>query len=182
MSSLARVTDNVPWLIGRTLDLGINGIIVPHVNTKEEVLQAVDAVKYAPIGHRGVSPGRNRYGVTDYLLKANDETIVVVMLEDIVAIRNLADILTVDNIDVFVVARSDLAQSMGYLGQPHHPEVEAAYDKAVAQIIASGKVAGVQVTDNDADKYIDMGVQYLSTNWERWVAAGASRLLQKAAD
>ncbi len=182
MSSIARVADNVPWLIGRTFDLGVNGIIVPHVNTKEEALRAVDAAKFAPIGHRGVCYGRRSYGVTDYLTKANDETIVVAMLEDIVAIRNLADILTVDNIDVFVVARGDLSHSMGYLGQPHHPEAAAVYDEAVAQIIASGRVAGVQVTDNDVDKYMDMGVQYLSTNWEKWIAAGASRLLQKVTD
>ena len=93
-----------------------------------------------------------------------------------------ADILTIDNIDVFVVARGDLSQSMGYLGQTHHPEVTAVYDKAVAQIVASGRVAGVQVSDSDVDKYMDMGVRYLSTNWEKWIATGASRLLQKMAD
>ncbi len=182
MSSIVRVTANVPWLIGRTLDLGVNGIIVPHVNTKEEALQVVDAAKHAPIGHRGAGGGRHSYGVTDYLRKENDETIVVVMVEDVIGIRNLADILTVDNIDVFVVARGDLSHSMGYLGQKHHPEVAATYDKAVAQIVASGRTAGVQVTDSDVDKYIDMGVRYLSTNWQNWVTAGASRFLQKVTD
>jgi len=182
MSSIARVTSNEPWLIGRTLDLGVNGVIVPHVNTKEEALQVVDAAKYAPIGHRGVGGGRQGYGIPDYLQKANDEIIVVVMVEDIIGVRNLADILTVDDIDVFVVARSDLSHSMGYLGQSHHPEVAATYDKAVAQIIASGRTAGVQVTDSDVDKYIDMGVRYLSTSWHHWVTAGASRFLQRVTD
>lgn len=182
MSSIVRVTVNEPWIIGRTLDLGINGIIVPHVNTKKEALQVVDAAKYAPIGHRGVHGVRQGYGVTDYLRKANDETIIVAMVEDVVGIRNLADILTVDNIDVFVVARNDLSHSMGYLGQPYQPEVAAIYDKAVAQIVASGRTAGVQVTDSDVDKYIDMGVRYLSTKWSHWVTAGASRFLQKVTD
>ncbi|MDO8750712.1 MAG: aldolase/citrate lyase family protein [Dehalococcoidia bacterium] len=182
MSSIARVPDNVPWLISRTLDLGVQGVIVPHVNTKEEALRVVDAAKFAPIGHRGTGGGRQGYGVTDYLLKANDESIVVAMVEDIVGIRNLADILTVDNIDVFVVARSDLSHSMGYLGQLHHPEVAAVYDKAVAQIVASGRSAGVQVTDSDVDKYIDMGVRYLSTTWSHWIRAGASRFLQKVTE
>ena len=181
MSSIARVTANEPWLIGRTLDRGVNGVIVPHVNTKEEALQGIDAAKFAPVGHRGVGGGRQGYGVTDYLQKANDETIVVVMIEDIKGVRNLGDILTVDDIDVFVVARSDLSHSMGYLGQPHHPKVEAVYDEAVARIIASGRTAGVQVTDSDVDKYIDMGVGYLSTTWHHWVTAGASNFLRKVA-
>lgn len=182
MSSIARVPANNPSLIGRTLDLGVNGIIVPHVNTKEEALQVVDAAKYAPVGHRGVGIGRHGYGAPDYLQKQNDETIIVVMVEDIVGVKNLADILAVDNIDVFVVARGDLSHSMGYLGQPYHPEVVATYDKAVAQIVAAGRIAGVQVTDGDVDKYIDMGVRYLSTDWQKWVAAGASRFLKKIAD
>jgi len=179
ISSIARVPANEDWIIGRTLDLGVHGIIVPHVNTKEEAIQAVTAAKYAPIGHRGVGIGRLGYGVKDYLTKANDEIIIVIMVEDIVGIRNLKDILTVDDIDVFVVARGDLAHSMGYLGQIRHPEVAATYDKAVAQIIASGRTAGVQVTDSDVDKYMEMGVRYLSTSWHNWVTAGASNFLNK---
>jgi 4-hydroxy-2-oxoheptanedioate aldolase len=179
MSSIVRVNANEPWLIGRTLDRGIQGVVVPHVNTKDEAFRVVDAAKFAPIGHRGVAGGRQGYGVADYLPKANDETIVVVMVEDVVGIRNLADILSVDNVDVFVIARGDLAHSMGYLGQSHHPEVEAVYDKAVRQIVASGRTAGVQVTDSDVDKYIDMGVRYLSIHWSNWVKAGATRFLPK---
>ena len=179
MSSIVRVTANEPWLISRTLDRGAQGVIVPHINTNDEALRAVDAAKFAPIGHRGVGGGRQGYGVTDYLLKANDETIIVAMVEDIMGIRNLADILSVDNIDVFLVAREDLAHSMGYLGQPHHPEVDTVFDKAIAQIVASGRTAGLQVTDSDVDKYIDMGVRYLSTHWSNWVKAGAGRFLKK---
>jgi 2-keto-3-deoxy-L-rhamnonate aldolase RhmA len=182
MSSIARVSANVPWLISRTLDLGINGVIVPHVNTKAEALQVVDAAKFAPIGHRGNAAGRRGYGVDDWLLRANDETMIVAMVEDIVGIQNLAEILTVDHIDVFVVARGDLSLSMGHTGQSRHPDVDAVYDKAVAQIVASGRVAGVQVTDNDVEKYIDMGVRYLSTYWGHWVKSGASRFLKHVAE
>lgn len=179
MSSIARVPVNEHWIIGRTLDLGVDGIIVPHIKTKEEALAAVDAAKYAPIGHRGVGAGRKSYGVRDYLQKANDETMVVAMIEDVEGIKNLADILTVGNIDVFIVARSDLAHSMGYLGQPRHPEVEAAYDKAVTQIIASGRTAGVQMNEHNVGKYMEMGVQCISTNWHNWVKDGFSRFVQK---
>ena len=179
MSSLVRVNANEPWLIGRTLDRGIQGVIVPHVNTRDEALRLVDGAKFAPIGHRGVAGNRQGYGVADYLQQANDETIVVAMVEDVVAIRNLADILTVDHIDVFIVARNDLAHSMGYLGQSRHPEVEAVFDKTVAQIIAAGRTAGVQVTDSDVDKYIDMGVGYLAIHWSNWVKTGAAGFVPK---
>ena len=69
--------------------------------------------------------GRQSYGVSNYFQRANEETLVVVLLEEIEAIHNLADILTVEHIDVFFVAPSDLAQTMGHIGNHPHPEVQA---------------------------------------------------------
>src|SRR5712691_10766019 len=77
-----------------------------------------------------------------YYRKANEETLVVVLIEEIKAVGNLQDILTVDQIDVFFVAPSDLAQTMGYTGQPTHPEVLTVVDRCIAQIVAAGKVPG----------------------------------------
>ena len=115
-SSIVRVNLNLPGVIYRTLDVGAQGIVVPHVNTAEEARAVVDAAKFHPLGNRGNFTSRQGYGVADYASKANDETLVIVLIEDVVAIDNLDEIIAVDHIDVFFVAPGDLAQTMGYLG------------------------------------------------------------------
>ena len=97
----------------RTLDVGAPGIVVPHVSTKAAAEQAATSAQYGPIGSRGMAAGRQSYGVTDYYRKANAETLVVVLIEEMEAVHNLQDIVTVDQIDVLFVAPSDLAQTMG---------------------------------------------------------------------
>ena len=99
--------------IYRTLDMGAMGITVPHVDTAQDARDVVQAAKYAPIGNRGMYGPRQAFGVTDFVKKANDQTMVVVLIEDILAVNNLDEILEVDHIDVYHVAPSDLAQSMG---------------------------------------------------------------------
>ena len=113
MTSVCRVNHNEPWLITRTLDVGATGIVVPHVSTHAEAEQAAQSAKYGPMGYRGMASGRQSYGVTDDYRKANEETLVVVLIEEIKAVGTLHDILTVEQIDVFFVAPSDLAQTMG---------------------------------------------------------------------
>jgi len=118
MTSVTRVNNNDPGIIMRALDRGTMGIIVPHVNTRQAAEQAMKSAKYAPMGYRGMFGGRQSFGVPDYFKRANDQTMVVVLIEEIEAVHNLADILTVDNIDVFFVAPSDLAQTIGILAMP----------------------------------------------------------------
>lgn len=142
MSSLVRVRDNDPTLISLTLGEGVDGVIVPHVNTREEAERVVDATLVSPIGHRGVSGGRKSYGRSDHHTAANDETFVSIMIEDVVAIDNLPEILKVPHIDVFFVSRYDLSQSMGLLHDVHNVRVQEALDRALGQIIAAGRTAG----------------------------------------
>ncbi len=177
MASIVRVNANEPWLITRTLDRGASGIVVPHVSTKAEALKVVEAAKFGPIGLRGMYGSRRSYGVADYFQKANDETLVVVLIEEMEAIRNLADILTVDHIDVFFVAPSDLAQTMGYTGQPNHPEVRAVIDDAITRIVAAGRTAGALVTDENVGHYRELGARFFLTGWTNWVVKGAREFL-----
>ena len=113
VTPITRVTSNEPWLITRTLDRGSMGIVVPHVNSKEAAEKAAQSAKYAPIGYRGMFGGRQSFGVADYFHQANDQTMVVVLLEEAEALRNLDEILQVDNIDVFFVAPSRLGPNHG---------------------------------------------------------------------
>ncbi len=181
MASITRVTANEPWLITRTLDRGSMGIVVPHVNTKEDAEKAAKSAKYAPLGYRGMFGGRQSYGVGDYFHQANNQTMVIVLMEEDVALKNLDEILEVDDIDVFFVAPSDLAQTMGHIGNPGHPEVQKAIDDAISKIIAAGRVAGTLVNDENVARYLEQGVRFTMTSWNAWVARGGAAFLEKAA-
>ena len=181
MTSVVRVNQNVPGVIYRTLDVGAQGIVVPHVNNREEAEAVVKAGKFAPIGERGMFGSRQSYGVDNYFAEANDQSLLVVLIEDIVAVNNLDEILAVDDIDVFFVAPSDLAQSMGHIGQIGHPDVAAVIDGALEKIAASGRNPGALATDDNVEAFIEQGVKFLMTGWPAWAAAGASAFQAKVA-
>ena len=179
VTPITRVNSNEPWLITRTLDRGSMGIVVPHVNSREAAEKAAQSSKYAPLGYRGMFGGRQSYGVGDYFQGANDQSMVIVLLEEVEALQNLDEILRVDDIDVFFVAPSDLAQTMGHLGNPGHPEVQAAIDSAIAKIVGSGRTAGTLVNDANVSDYIDKGVKFLMTSFNAWIVRGSSEFLRR---
>ena len=181
MTSITRVNANDPGIITRTLDRGSMGIVVPHVNSKEAAEQAAQSAKYAPLGYRGMFGGRQSFGVADYFSNANDQTMVVVLLEEVEALGNLDEILRVDNIDVFFVAPSDLAQTMGHIGNVEHPEVQSAIGEAIGKIVAAGRTPGTLVNDGNLERFVEMGVKFLMTSWNGWVARGANEFVQKVA-
>jgi 4-hydroxy-2-oxoheptanedioate aldolase len=179
MTSITRVNRNEPGLIMRALDRGTLGVVVPHINTRAAAEQAMQSAKFAPIGSRGMFGGRQSFGVADYFQRANEQTMVVVLIEEMEAIHNLAEILTVDHMDVFFVAPSDLAQTMGYIGNYTHPVVQKVIDNAIAQIRATGRVAGTLANEENIERYMDAGVQFFLTGWPAWVARGAKEFLAR---
>ena len=182
-SSIVRVNQNGPGVIYRTFDLGAQGVAVPHVNTAEEARAVVDASKFGPIGHRGSATSRQGIGVADYFERANDETLVMILIEDIAAINNLSEILEVDHIDVFFVAPGDLAQSMGYAGGYTSSEVTSTVRKAIVDITAAGRAAGTAVVDDAMlEEYIGLGVRFLSVGWMPWLMRGAREYLNRVAE
>tara|TARA_Y100000590_G_C15745169_1_gene1021737 strand:+ start:4576 stop:5334 length:759 start_codon:yes stop_codon:yes gene_type:complete len=178
-TSIVRVNQVNTGDIYRTLDSGAMGICVPHVNTASEARAVVDAAKFGPIGHRGMYTSRQGIGVNEYVKKANDETLISIIIEDIEAIKNLSEILETDHIDAFFVAPGDLAQSMGYTGEINHPEVQAVRDKAIKDIVKAGRVAGTMVDDSNLEHYIDIGARFLSVAWTPWLLSGAQSYLNK---
>ncbi len=170
IAPIVRPVANKPEIIAPFLDRGAWGVQVPHVNTAEEARAAVDAVKYYPEGHRGIfSRGRPAgYGfagsTSEYVKDANANTLVCLMLEEVEAIDNLEDLVTVDGVDVFFIGSGDLSQSMGYPGQNTHPDVQAQMEKGVKIIRGAGRIAGVSCPDNLVPKFLGMGVQYFHGN------------------
>ena len=179
MTSIVRVNQNEQGLIYRTFDVGAQGVVIPHVDNKQDAENVVEGSKFAPLGKRGNFTSRQGIGVDNYFEKANQETLVVVLIEDIEAINNLDEILSVDNIDVFSVAPGDLAQSMGHLGNISHPDVQSTIDKAINKIISYNKTAGTLVTDDNVQKYVELGVKFIMISLDSWLKNGAKAFLNK---
>lgn len=180
-TSVVRVMDNDYATIYRTLDRGAQGIVVPHVNTRAEAEAAVAAAKFAPVGRRGMFTSRQGFGVEDYLARANEQSLLIVLIEDIAAIGNLGEIVQVEHVDVFFVAPSDLAASMGQIGNPSHPEVQQTLEAAIGTIVESGRVAGTLVNTANVERFTRLGVRVVMTGFFPWIQAGAGELLERAA-
>ena len=180
LTSILRINLNEQGMIYRALDRGLQGVVVPHVNTREEAENVVAGGKFAPAGQRGLFTSRQGYGVSNYVQTANDHTLLVVLIEDIVAVRNLDEILDVDHIDVFFVAPTDLASSMGHMDNIGHEEVQQTIDETLARIQARGRAAGALANNGNVAKYAAAGVQFLFTSVAPWIAAGAHEFMERA--
>lgn len=160
---IVRVQSSDPSTITRALDRGAGGVQVPHINTRAQAEAAVRAAKFAPLGHRGYAGGRAALGVrSNFTSHANDETMVIAMLEEVEALKNLDEILRVEHVDAFFIAPGDLSQSMGYPGQMDHPEVQAAIHDAVRRTRAAGRAPGVLTTNAaTARRFLDLGALFI---------------------
>ena len=168
-------TDTVPFVrapwndavaIKKILDTGVQGVLIPYVNTRAEAEAAVAACKYPPAGVRGVagSPRAAGYGrnATEYLAKANRETVVLIAVETPQAVDNLDDILKVSDLDGIFIGPMDLATSMGYLGDPGHEQVQNAIAMIEEKVLASDKFLGtIAVSWKKAQACYETGYQWL---------------------
>ncbi len=145
ITAIARVPDHQDATLLRFLDRGVQGVIVPHVNTRAEAEAVAAASRYYPEGRRGAASGRaHDYNVRLSRVESaqwiNAQTLVIAMAEEMEALENLDGILSVPGVDVVHVAASDLGQSMG---NPPATDVRRVMGQAVAKIRAGGKYAGV---------------------------------------
>jgi len=167
---LIRVPNCEPDTILGFMDIGAMGIILPGVSTKEEAEKAVRAIKYYPQGNRGLNAVRaSDYGMTkplsEYVVDANQETIVLAIIENTEAIENLTDILSVDGLDGVILGTSDLSQSLGVPGQGKHPKVQEAYHRFLKEGLKTGKSIGTVVRPGETVKgYLDAGFSILITS------------------
>lgn len=170
MTTLARVPNIHPSTVLRFLDRGVMGILGPHIITRDDVEALVKACKFAPQGVRSFTGRRvTDYGIPEDLdisrlmEEANEEVLVMALIEDAQALENLPDILSVEGLDALSFGPNDLAQSMGYPGHPEHPQVVRAMERASEQIRASGKVFGpdLMVRMTLADEIACAGREFL---------------------
>jgi 4-hydroxy-2-oxoheptanedioate aldolase len=163
-SPVVRPAWNDPVLIKRLLDAGAQSLLVPFVRNAEEAARAVAATRYPPQGIRGVATitRASRYGrVADYVHRAQQELCVVVQLETRGALDELEAIAAVPGVDALFVGPSDLAADMGHVGEPGHPDVQAAIADACARCARLGKPLGTFAPfEADARRYLGMGFRF----------------------
>ena len=175
---LVRVPRPEYQLIYHALDLGAQGISVPHVKTKEDAELVIRASKFAPIGQRGMFTSRQGIGVENYFKEANDETFVLVFIEDLIALDNLDEILEVDNIDVFFVGPGDLSQELGHIGEQTHPEVQKVVQDTITKIIAKGRTAGTVASLSNYEWAMKTGARFFLSGALDWIYSGFTEFNQ----
>lgn len=163
---LARTPGNDFVRIKRILDAGVYGVLVPLVSSRAEAEAAVQACKYPPEGIRGVagSPRAAGYGRNhgDYLHRANEEILILTAVETQAAVDKLDEILTLPGLDGIFIGPMDLACSLGHLGEPDHPEVQATIREVEEKVLASKKVlASVSSGWQEAHSKYERGYQML---------------------
>jgi len=126
-----------PAFILRLLDMGVQGIQVPHVSDAETA--AGQAVRYPPDGERGMAAGSRAadYGRTpllEHMARSNREIILACMIEDMAAVERIDEIAAVPGVDLLAVGPSDLSRSLGVSGHPDHPRLVAAIDRVRAAV------------------------------------------------
>ena len=152
-------------LIKQYLDLGIQTLLVPMVDTAPEAVDLVRAMRYPPLGIRGMGGARaSRWGrIAAYPKEANSQVCLLVQAESREALDNLDAIAATEGVDGIFIGPADLSASLGHVGNPMHADVQAAIEDAVRRINKAGKAAGILTPDEAlARRYLDMGFLFVA--------------------
>lgn len=172
---LVRVPDRRYPPLGRILDIGALGLMVPRVETEEEVKEIVAEVKYPPLGRRGcsITMGNNDYrpqAVDAFIKEANQETLVIIQIELEKAVHDIDSLLSVRGVDVALIGPGDLSISLGLPGQPDHPQVLQAIDRVLAACEKYHVVPGIHL--NNVDRLVEWlrrGMRMVAWSTDVWM-------------
>nr|WP_110802455.1 aldolase/citrate lyase family protein [Mycolicibacterium iranicum] len=169
IDGLVRVPSQDRSLIARVLDVGASGIIVPHINSRQEAQAVVDAARFPPVGHRSISgpnalSGYASVPATELTATLEARTVVAVMVETPAAVAAVDDIASVDGLDMIVIGPSDLTAEMGIHGQYENEYFHNAVKSVAAACrnhgVALG-VAGIKSLDL-LESFVDLGLRFIS--------------------
>lgn len=157
--ALVRVPDKQPQWIGRLMDMGADGVMVPLVNSAIEAQALAESTLYAPEGTRGMAAGIVRatgYGVDTehYLENYRRQFLLMVQIETQQAVAEAAQIASVDGIDCVFIGPYDLAGSLGFRGEPDHKKTRDAIRSIGKSAKASGKLLSTLSTPKSNSKYL----------------------------
>ncbi len=177
IAPLVRVPSARPDIALRFLDLGAVGIVFPHIKDAAGARAAVDAVRFPPLGKRGVAPSTDAsgYGVRmpfkDYIEHANRLLLPMMIVEEPEAVENIEEIVEVDGIAAVIIGQMDLCASMGFPGDPNAPEVLAAVEKVMG--VCKDKGLPVCLPGGSMEvgrRNLDRGATMLFTPIGSWLA------------
>ena len=174
--AIARVPVGEAALIKQYLDIGAQTLLVPMVDTAEQAAHLVRACRYpqdddhvnAPGGRggiRGMAGARaSRWGrYPNYAKEANDRVCLLVQAETRTALQNLDAIAATPGVDGVFIGPADLSASLGHVGDPNHPAVQAAIEDAIARILKAGKAPGILTSDEaQARHYLALGAVFVA--------------------
>ncbi|MDW5440993.1 HpcH/HpaI aldolase/citrate lyase family protein [Polaromonas sp. SM01] len=160
-------------LIKQYLDIGVQTLLVPMVDTAEQAAALVRATRYPQFDAEGKSTGgirgmagarASRWGrYPAYAHEANAQVCLLVQAETQTALDNLDAIAATDGVDGVFIGPADLSASLGHVGNPGHPDVQTAIEKAIQRIVQAGKAAGILTTDEAlARHYMDLGATFVA--------------------
>jgi 4-hydroxy-2-oxoheptanedioate aldolase len=186
MPVVVRVPENSPSTILRYMDTGACGVQVPGIASAEMASAAVRAVKYPPVGARGLSSVRasgygQRTSLDEYVKWANQETLVVVQIESIEGVRSAAAISKVEGVDVVFVGPVDLSCSLGFPGVTDAPEVQSAILSVMREVQGTGIPLGTIAADAPtARARIQEGFRYIMIGADQLLAQATKEYLRRA--
>ena len=175
VAPMIRVAWNDPPLIKKAYDAGAVAVMVPQVDSAEEAARAVQYAKYPPEGNRGLTPSWTRVAGEDFahvIKTANEETVVVLQVESLLAFDNLEEMAKVPGVDVLFVGPLDLSASVGTISETQSVEVQDIMREVPRILAGTAVVAGTTCADvADAQEKIGWGYRYVSVG--NPLAAGA---------
>ena len=169
-------------IIKQMLDIGVQTLLLPMIDSVEQAREAVAATRYLPEGVRGVGAGLARASrwnhVPDYLARAAGELCVLVQVETVTGLGNLGGIAALDGIDGVFFGPADLSASMGMLGKAGAEEVRAAIRTGIAIVRRAGKAAGVLAPDEAiAREYLRAGANFVAVGTDVGLMSAAAKTL-----
>ena len=185
MGGTAHPVVRVPWndmvTLKRYLDIGVQSFLIPYVENAEEAANAVSYTRYPPHGVRGYSaaPRASGFGrIKDYPHICEAEIAVLVQVETRKGLDNIEAIAEVPGVTGIFIGPGDLAAALGHVGNPKHPEVQAAIEDAIRRIRACGKPAGILTPDETlARRYIELGCAFVAVGSDLGILARTSEQL-----
>jgi 4-hydroxy-2-oxoheptanedioate aldolase len=184
VSAVVRPAWNDKVLVKRHLDIGAQTLLIPYVSTEAEAAAAVASMRYPTRGVRGVAGTTRaaRFGrIPEYAKRAEDELCLLVQVETREALDNLEAIARLDGIDGVFIGPADLAAALGHLGEPGHPEVQAAIADGIRRIRACGKAPGILAMDEpSARRYIEAGTTFTAVGMDVAILARETARLAAA--
>ena len=180
-TAIVRPAWNDMVLIKRFLDVGVQTLLIPYVQTPEEAADAVAYTRYPLRGVRGVAgtTRATRFGrVKDYFKRAEEELCVLVQVETQPGLDNLDAIAKTEGVDGVFIGPADLSAGLGHLGNIPHPAVQKAIDNAIERIRKAGKAPGILApVEADARRYLDLGCLFVAVGADVGLLARESEKL-----